>query len=71
MNDYYQLTDVVAFPGWVLGVSLGFAGYRCWIMTPELVVLNDGEVYPTSQDAMDAGRALVELSLEAGSEGVG
>ncbi|MBD0269200.1 MAG: hypothetical protein ICV77_13015, partial [Cyanobacteria bacterium Co-bin8] len=45
--------------------SLNWGLYRCWVITPELVVLNDGEDYETSQMALAAGRALVELSLES------
>ncbi|MBD2257535.1 hypothetical protein [Pseudanabaena sp. FACHB-2040] len=60
-----RLIEIVAFPGWIVGVSLNWGLYRCWVITPELVVLNDGEDYETSQMALAAGRALVELSLES------
>jgi hypothetical protein len=60
-----RLIEIVAFPGWIVGVSRSWGLYRCWVITPELVVLNDGEVYETGQMALAAGRALVELSLES------
>lgn len=57
------------FPGWIVGVSYTpTVGYRCWVINPELVVLNDGERYATGQAAMAAGRDLVEQSLELGPD---
>ena len=64
-----KLIQVCAFPGWIVAVSYTQPlGYHCWVMTPELIVLNDGEIYPTSAEAMEAGRFLVEHSLELGAE---
>ncbi|HEY9735960.1 MAG TPA: hypothetical protein V6D06_06745 [Trichocoleus sp.] len=60
-----RLIEIVAFPGWIVGVSHNWGLYRCWVITPELVVLNDGELYETGQAALAAGRTLVELSLES------
>ena len=65
MMDHGKLVQVSAFPGWIVGVSdIHPFGYLCWVMTPELIALNDGEVYGTSGEAMAAGRALVHYSLE-------
>lgn len=61
-----RLVEIVAFPGWIVGVSAQWGVYRCWVITPELVVLNDGELYENGHLALAAGRALVELSLESG-----
>ena len=63
------IIQVSAFPGWIVGVSYVLGeGYRCWVITPELAVLNDGECYEASQAAMAAGRFLVEHSLELGPD---
>ncbi|NET36504.1 MAG: hypothetical protein F6K19_31495 [Cyanothece sp. SIO1E1] len=60
-----KIIQVSAFPDWIVGVSYARVdGYRCWVITPELKVLNDGEIYGTSHAAMSAGRYLVEHSLE-------
>jgi hypothetical protein len=62
--DEGKLILVSVFPGWIVGVSRTHSlDYQCWVMTPELMVLNDGESYGTSTEAMDAGRSLVEHSL--------
>lgn len=68
--DEGRLVEIVAFPGWIVGVSVMREVYRCWVITPELVVLNDGELYESDQAALAAGRLLVELSLESGSDKV-
>lgn len=60
-----RLMQVVAYPGWVVGVTRHAQGYRCWVVTPEEVVLNDGEIYQAEEDAIAAGRTLVHLSLES------
>lgn len=60
-----RLVDLVSFPGWLVGITyLRCQGYRCWVINPSGVVLNDGEVYPTHASAISAGRGLVEQSLE-------
>ncbi|HEY9762146.1 MAG TPA: hypothetical protein V6D07_06445 [Trichocoleus sp.] len=66
--DEGRLIEIVAFPDWIVGVSATRGIYRCWVITPELVVLTDGELYGSSQAALAAGRLLVELSLESGSD---
>ena len=64
-----KFIQISAFPGWIVGVSyVPEEGFHCWVITPELAVLNDGECYRTSQAAMAAGRSLVEHSLELGPE---
>ena len=61
------LVQVSAFPGWIVLISYTpSVGYRCWVMTPELMILNDGERYRTSTAAMAAGRCLVQYSLGSG-----
>ena len=67
--DQGKIIQVSAFPGWIVLVSyVPYLGYQCWVMTPELIVLNDGEVYLNSCAAMDAGRSLVEHSLDLSLE---
>ncbi|PSN18530.1 hypothetical protein C7271_12085 [filamentous cyanobacterium CCP5] len=63
-----QVMQVVTFPGWVVGVTRHPAGYRCWVITPEQVVLNDGEMYQDEDNAIAAGRILVKLSLESAND---
>jgi hypothetical protein len=63
-----QIMQVVTFPGWVVGVTRHRVGYRCWVITPERVVLNDGELYQDEEDAIAAGRILVKLSLESAND---
>ncbi|HHP7244645.1 MAG TPA: hypothetical protein ACFE0H_08170 [Elainellaceae cyanobacterium] len=63
------IIQVSAFPSWIVGISYTeTVGYRCWVINPELIVLNDGEIYATSQAAMTAGRYFVEHSLELGTD---
>lgn len=57
-----SLTMLIAFPDWMVAVSHRARGYRCWVITPELSALTDGETYPSSQAALAAGRSLVQLS---------
>lgn len=65
-----RLTQVVAFSGWIIAITWRRSQcYRCWVVTPELVVLNDGECYAQEFEAFAAGRVLVELSLESGDDG--
>lgn len=60
-----RLIHVVAFPGWVIGVTQHRTGYRCWVITPEQVVLHDREIYDSAEVAIAAGRTLVELSIDS------
>ena len=61
-----KLVHVAVFPGWIAAVTYQRSrGYQCWVVNPELVVLNDGELYPTSQDAIAAGRAFIHYSIGA------
>ena len=55
------IIQVAAYPGWIVEVSLApLEGYQCWIVNPNLMVLNNGETYQTSSAAMAAGRTFVE-----------
>lgn len=59
-NSKTKVTALVAFPEWVVGVTrTRQAGYLCWVINPELEVLNDGECYATSKEALASGRSLV------------
>ncbi|MGF1566997.1 MAG: hypothetical protein ACFCVD_02785 [Nodosilinea sp.] len=63
VND--QLSTLIAFPGWIVAVTYQrLTGYACWVITPELSTLTDGEFYPTRQAALAAGRSLVQYSTE-------
>lgn len=67
--DSGRLIHVLAFPGWVVGVTYRRSlGFQSWVITPERVVLSDGEVYSSDKAALAAGRTLVELSLESGTD---
>jgi hypothetical protein len=55
-----SLTTLIAFPDWLVAVTHRPTGYRCWVITPELAILTDGETYPTSTLALAAGRSLVQ-----------
>ena len=58
-----ELNTLVAFPEWIVAVTYRLsAGYFCWVISPELFALTDGEVYPSSQAALAAGRSLVQCS---------
>ena len=60
-----RLNQLIAYSGWIVAVSQRRRfGYRCWVITPELTVLTDGEAYECSEDAIAAGRFLVEHSVE-------
>ncbi|NJL87102.1 MAG: hypothetical protein HC886_15820 [Leptolyngbyaceae cyanobacterium SM1_1_3] len=64
-----KIIQVLAFPGWIVGISYALkTGYRCWVITPDFVVLDDGENYATSHAAIAAGRFLVKSSLEREEE---
>jgi hypothetical protein len=56
------LTTLIAASGWMMAVTHRARGYHCWVITPELATLTDGETYPTSEDALEAGRSLVYCS---------
>ncbi|KAI9129516.1 hypothetical protein [Acaryochloris sp. CCMEE 5410] len=60
------LAELLGFSGgWLVGVSLDLEwGYQCWVITPERQVHTDGEFYVNSRVALEAGRFLVENSLE-------
>ncbi|MEO0985672.1 MAG: hypothetical protein AAFY20_09000 [Cyanobacteria bacterium J06639_14] len=56
-----QFVQLSAMPGWIVGVShTKNQGYRCWVINPDLDVLNDGSVYTTSSAALAAGRAFIQ-----------
>jgi hypothetical protein len=60
------LIHVSVFPGWIAGVTYERGvGYRCWVINPDFVVLNDGEIYATSQAAIAAGRLFIHHSIGA------
>ncbi|MEA5448339.1 hypothetical protein VB780_07155 [Leptolyngbya sp. CCNP1308] len=60
-ND--QLNTLIALTDWVVAVTYRPAtGFCCWVITPELSTLNDGETYATSGAALAAGRSLVQCS---------
>jgi len=60
---HHNLTTLIAFPDWMVAVTHRPTGYRCWVITPELSTLTDGETYATSQAALEAGRSLVHYSM--------
>ena len=57
-----SLVQLIAVSGWIVAVTRRASGYRCWVITPELATLTDGEAYQTSQDALEAARNLVYCS---------
>lgn len=58
------LNTLIAFPEWIVAVTQRrSAGFCCWVITPELSALTDGEAYATSQAALAAGRSLVQCSI--------
>ena len=73
-----KLVHVAVFPGWISTLTIttrelatalawnpAYWGAELARRNPELVVLNDGELYPTSQDAIAAGRAFIHYSIGA------
>ena len=59
-----SLVQLIAAAGWIVAVTHCRAiGYFCWVITPELSALSDDETYPTSQEALAAGRGLVQCSI--------
>ncbi|HEY9888484.1 MAG TPA: hypothetical protein V6D02_08800 [Candidatus Obscuribacterales bacterium] len=60
-----QFVQLSALPGWIIGVSYTRdRGYQCWVINPDLHVLNDGYHYTTSSAALTAGRSFVERQFE-------
>jgi hypothetical protein len=60
-ND--QLNTLIALTDWVVAVTYRPAkGFCCWVITPELSPLTDGETYATSGAALAAARSLVQYS---------
>ena len=57
-----SLVQLIAVSEWIVAVTRQATGYRCWVITPELSTLSDGETYQASQDALEAGRSLVYCS---------
>ncbi len=57
-----RLNTLITSSGWLMAVTHRARGYGCWVITPELTALTDGETYPTSQDALEAARSLVYCS---------
>ncbi|WOD39010.1 hypothetical protein [Nodosilinea sp. E11] len=59
-----RVNTLIAFPEWLVAVTRRRSvGYFCWVITPELAALTDGEAYPTRQAALAAGRSLVHYSI--------
>jgi hypothetical protein len=62
-----QFVQLSAMPGWIIGISHSHErGYQCWIINPELNVLNDGFQYSTSSAALTAGRSFIERYGDCG-----
>jgi hypothetical protein len=58
-----KITELVGYSDWIVGViHRRSAGYLCWVINPELEVLNDGEFHESSQAALASGRSLVHSS---------
>jgi len=61
-----RLIHLSAFPGWIACVThCHLQGYQCWVIDPEYTVLSDGELYPTSAEALAAGRLFIHQSIAA------
>lgn len=61
MLEEESIVQIAAYPKWIVGISYApELGYQCWIIDPNLEVLNNGELYDTSSAALAAGRAYVE-----------
>ncbi len=59
-----QFVQVSALPGWIIGVChTKYRGYQCWVINPDLTVLNDGNLYTTSLAALAAGRTFIERQV--------
>ncbi|MBW4462784.1 MAG: hypothetical protein KME47_21480 [Nodosilinea sp. WJT8-NPBG4] len=58
-----QLNTLIALADWLVAVTYRRStGFCCWVITPELSSLTDGETYATSSAALAAGRSLVQYS---------
>ncbi|MFQ4140152.1 hypothetical protein PGN35_027950 [Nodosilinea sp. PGN35] len=58
-----QLNTLIALTDWVVAVTYRpGTGFCCWVITPELSTLTDGETYAASSAALAAGRSLVQYS---------
>lgn len=58
-----QLNTLIALADWIVAVTYRRStGFCCWVITPELATLTDGETYSTSQAALAAARSLVQCS---------
>jgi len=56
-----QFVQLSAMPGWIIGVVMTpNRSYQCWVINPDLDVLNDGASYTTSSAALTAGRTYIE-----------
>ncbi|MEM9354079.1 MAG: hypothetical protein AAGA92_13785 [Planctomycetota bacterium] len=60
-----KLVKLFAYGDWLIGVTQRTESqFFCWVITPEAIALNDGEVYSSALEAMKSGRILVFLSVE-------
>lgn len=59
-----ELIDILTYPGWVIAIGRTALGYRCWVFTPDFTVLDDGEVYTTSEAAAKNARCLISDSRD-------
>ncbi|MBE9159870.1 hypothetical protein IQ265_23990 [Nodosilinea sp. LEGE 06152] len=57
-----SLVQLIAVSDWIVAVTRRATEYFCWVITPELSTLTDGETYPTLEAALAAGRGLVQCS---------
>lgn len=58
-----QLHTLISLADWFVAVTYRRStGFCCWVITPELSTLTDGETYATSSAALAAGRSLVQCS---------
>lgn len=61
---YGRIIHISVFPGWIICVTYRQSlGYQCWVVTPDHVVLSDGEQYTTSSKALATGRWFIQQSL--------
>lgn len=59
-----RLIHVSVFPGWIVGITYDRgSGYRCWVISPDMTVLHDDEIYASSQDALSAGRLYIHHAM--------
>jgi hypothetical protein len=58
-----QLNTLISLADWLVAVTYRRStGFCCWVITPELATLTDGDTYATSSAALAAGRSLVQYS---------